>query len=272
MLRQELGYSILCLRSSILSKGIEQINDDDDKDDENSGNDERRDHDYAGRGVFVDGCADAGSVMAFQPGEIWPKEYLIDDKRRGKYASGQAIDPTVYEHFAKGTDENYQVSIRFDEYVVDSRQSPVTVLCEPGTRNPWALGHVINHPPENVMPNCQSLMLNFTESMDLWNEGTAEEPPLSMYLPNAYARFPSWKSQALDFVPTKMHGLCLIARRDVSDEELVYDYRLQTDTNGIDWYNVVQYGEDDILRDDDHQDGIDQIVFFRDDWRKGKNP
>lgn len=52
LIRDELGYSVLCLRSNIPG---------------------------GGRGLFLDGSALAGSVVAFQPGDVWPKEHLITD-------------------------------------------------------------------------------------------------------------------------------------------------------------------------------------------------
>lgn len=52
LIRQELGFSVLCLRSNIPG---------------------------AGRGLFLDGSALAGSVVAFQPGDVWPKEHLLTD-------------------------------------------------------------------------------------------------------------------------------------------------------------------------------------------------
>jgi hypothetical protein len=57
LIRQELGFSVLCLRSNIPG---------------------------AGRGLFLDGSALAGSVVAFQPGDVWPKEHLLTD---GKWCS-----------------------------------------------------------------------------------------------------------------------------------------------------------------------------------------
>lgn len=208
LLREELGYSILSLRSNIPG---------------------------GGRGLFIDGSALAGSIVAFQPGDIWPKEHLLTDA------------PDVMAHF-EGEDD-CQISLRFDEYLVDSRQSPVTVLTREGFFNPWALGNIANHPSTPTLPNCQSTMLNYTTKMRLGE--------LMKYVPNTYARVPSWKSKFFDIEEVVMHGLCLISRRDVSNEELVYDYRLQSDETP-EWYSVVKYG-----------DGFeeDQVVFFRDDWR-----
>jgi hypothetical protein len=207
-IRKEMGFSILCLRSLIPG---------------------------AGRGVFVDGHALAGTLVAFQPGEVWAKEFLLNNSR------------DLIEHF--DNDENLQLSLRFDEYLIDSRNSPVTVLTREGSMNPWALGHMVNHPSPDAQPNGMSAMLNFTERMKLG--------PLLKYVPNSYAQEPGWQSSFFFPEPLYMHGLCLIARQDVKNEELLYDYRLQGE--GIPgWYSVVNHG--DTMMEDE------QTVFFRDDW------
>jgi hypothetical protein len=209
LLREDHGFSVLSLKSLIPG---------------------------GGRGAFIDGEAKAGSLVAFQPGDIWPKEHLL------------TTAPDVMEHFEG--DDDCQISLRFDDYVVDSRRSPVTVLTREGSMNPWALGHMINHPPPETFPNCQSTMLNYTERMQLGD--------MAQYIPNTYARAPSWQSSFFDPEPLVMHGLCLITRRDVRNEELVYDYRLQSNETP-DWYSVVKYSDFD----------DDQVVFFinREDWQ-----
>jgi hypothetical protein len=217
LIRQELGYSILSLKSTIPTGG-------------GTGG--------AGRGTFVDGLAPTGSLVAFQPGEIWPKEHLL------------TTAPDVMEHFDDG-DEDCQTTLRFDDYVLDSRKSPVTVLTREGSMNPWALGHMVNHPPSTILPNCQSLMLDYTERMQLRD--------LMRYVPNVYARPPTWQSRFFDAEPVDMHGMCLLARRDVKNEELMYDYRLQSEQTP-EWYSPVRYGDEFLDRE--------QVVFFRDDWQK----
>ena len=210
LIRDELGYSVVTLQSSIPG---------------------------AGRGVFLDGTALAGTLVAFQPGEVWSKEHLLT----------RSID--VMKHF-EGEDD-CQVSLRFDEYVVDSRESPVTVLTREGSLNPWAVGHMINHPPHQVEPNCLSTTVNFTKRMKLDH--------LIKYIPNTYARGPGWQSRFFDAEETLMHGLGLTTTRDTSNEELLYDYRLQSEETPS-WYSVVEY-EDDAMNDD-------QVVFFRNDWNQ----
>lgn len=209
LIRDELGYSILSLRSSIPN---------------------------AGRGLYIDGSVMAGAIVAFQPGDIWPKEHILTDA------------PEVMEHFADD-DEECQISLRFDDYVVDARQSPVVVLCRDGSLNPWALGNMANHPSPTMIPNCQSVMLNYTAKSKL--------EQLVRYIPNSYAKLPTWQSTFFDLEEVVMHGLCLVSRRDVHNQELLYDYRLQSDITP-DWYNIVKY---------ENQLEEDQVVFFRDDWR-----
>ena len=209
LIRDELGYSVLSLRSSIPN---------------------------AGRGLYIDGSVMAGAIVAFQPGDIWPKEHIITDA------------PEVMEHFADG-DEDCQISLRFDDYVVDARQSPVVVVCRDGSLNPWALGNMANHPSPTMIPNGQSVMLNYTAKSKLEH--------LVRYIPNSYAKLPTWQSTFFDLEEVVMHGLCLVSRRDIHNQELLYDYRLQSDITPH-WYNVVKY---------ENQLEEDQVVFFRYDWR-----
>ena len=211
LIRDTLGYSVLSLRSSIPG---------------------------AGRGLYLDGSTMAGAIVAFQPGDVWPKEHLLTDA------------PDVMDHFA-GEDDCH-ISMRFDDYVVDSRQSPVIVLCREGSLNPWALGNMVNHPNPPTVPNCQSTMLNYTAKAKL--------DTLIRYVPNSYARLPTWQSTFFDIKEVLMHGLCLVSRKDVHNEELFYDYRLQSETLP-DWYEIVKY-ENELEKE--------QVVFFRDDWREDK--
>ena len=121
LIRNELGYSVVALKSTIPN---------------------------AGRGVFIDGSAMEGSLVAFIPGQVLPKEYLTK-------ASASLDDYLAH-------DDTHLLSLRPDDVLIDSRKSPYTVL-----DNPWAIGHVINHPPPGVIPNCRTVMMDFTQSMNL---------------------------------------------------------------------------------------------------------
>jgi len=187
----------------------------------------------AGRGVFVDGKCQMGDLLAFQPGDVWPKEHLTSD----------SVD--IMNHFEDEVDECL-TSLRFDDFLLDSRRSPVTVLTQEGSFNPWALGHMVNHPNKGSWPNCQSLMLDFEENL---------QEELTAYIPNTYAREGTWKTNIFgQRNAVMMHGLCLMSRRDCANEELYYDYRLQSEELPG-WYDPVIYNDE----------FMDQgrIVFFK---------
>ena len=189
LIREKLGFSVLSLKSTVPG---------------------------AGRGVFVDGTAMAGSLVAFFPGGIWPKEYL----------SNAAFSTSIFKD-----DNNFQLSIRYDDILIDSRKAAYTVLNGVNS-NPWAVGHIVNHPPKDVVPNCRTVAINFTEKMKLEASG------LDRYVPNTHAKEPMLTGpKALDRDLIKMHGFGLMAARDITNEELFYDYRLSPGNGPYpDWY------------------------------------
>jgi hypothetical protein len=199
-LRDEWGFSVVVLKSSIPG---------------------------AGRGVYVDGFAKAGSILAFQPGEVWAKENLLN--------------VSAEEERQLERNDSYQMSLRPDDYMIDSRKSPYTVLTEPQC-NMIAVGHIVNHPTPSNPPNARSAMFNFIQSMDLGRN-------LKRYIPNTYARPRNlslmgslWDREVID-----MHSMVLVATRDICNEEIYYDYRLAT-SHYPQWYHPVK---DDAFEDDE---------------------
>jgi hypothetical protein len=167
----------------------------------------------------VDGYAKAGSVLAFQPGEVWAKEHLVNI--------------SAEEERQLERNDAYQMSLRPDDYMIDSRRSPYTVLTDENS-NLMALGHIVNHPTPANPPNARSAMLNFTKGMEL---GTN----LKRYIPNTYARPRNltlmgslWDREVID-----MHSMVLVATRDICNEEIFYDYRLAT-SHYPQWYHPVK--------------------------------
>jgi hypothetical protein len=177
LLKEELGYSVISLKSLVPG---------------------------AGRGLFLDGQVMAGTVVGFYPGEVWPKEYLVD------------MPQALQKYFE--SNENCHLRIRGDENVIDSRRSPYTVLTNENS-NAWAIGHIANHPPPDVLPNSRTVCIDYVEPMKLKKQG------LMRYIPNTYARQPMLFAQSF-FDPEIVHvrGLLLLAVRDCANEEIFYDY------------------------------------------------
>lgn len=192
LLKQALGYSVMSLKSLIPG---------------------------AGRGLFLDGQVMAGTVLAFYPGEVWPKEYLVD--------MPQALE----KHFK--SNENCHLRFRGDENLVDSRRSPYTVLTNENS-NAWALGHIANHPPPDLFPNARTVCIDYMAPMKLKNHG------LLRYVPNTYARQPMLFAQSF-FDPhiVDMRGMLLLAVRDCANEEIFCDYGNFKRA----WLHPVQYND-----------------------------
>ena len=64
---------------------------------------------------------------------------------------------------------------------------------------------------------------------------------LDRYVPNTYAKEPMLTGpKALDRDVIKMHGFGLMASRDITNEELFYDYRLSPGNGPYpDWYHPI---------------------------------
>jgi hypothetical protein len=199
----------------------------------------------AGRGVFIDGFAPAGTLLSFFPGKVWPKEHLM------------AASLQTQLQFSEN-DPRHQLSMRYDDVMIDSRQSPYTVI-----KNLWAVGHIVNHPPPPPMksstmsigasescddqnkgneessnpayqfqpflgPNCATVPINFTEGI-FTNKNNDR---LREYIPNEYELPPkAWARDVFEKEKIIMHGMGLIALRDLKDEELFYDYRMSPNEN-----------------------------------------
>lgn len=192
LIRQQIGYSIISLKSTLQN---------------------------AGRGIFVDGCAPAGSILAFFPGDVWPKEYLVNSKALAPY-------------FKK--DPRYHLSIRYDDILIDCRKSPYTVLDDVNS-NPFAVAHIANHPSKLDEPNCSTMAIDFIDDMKL------REMKLEKYVPNTYKKHPMmFGPQAVDKDSIMMHSMGLLSSRDVKNEELFYDYRLSpgSEKSYPDWYHI----------------------------------
>lgn len=192
LIRQQIGYSVISLKSSLPS---------------------------AGRGVFLDGTAPAGSIISFFPGDIWPKEFLVNSK---------AISP-YFEN-----DPKHHLSLRYDDIVLDCRKSPYTVL-DDDTSNAFAIAHIVNHPSKYVQPNCGTMPIDFLDNMNL------KEQSLHEFVPNTYKKKPMMLGpQVFDEESIMMHSLGLFSSRDIENEELFYDYRFSPGPNKTypAWYHI----------------------------------
>lgn len=208
LIRQQIGYSVLSLKSTIPN---------------------------AGRGIFVDGFAPAGSLLAFFPGDVWPKEHLLNSNALTKYFQ---------------QDPRHLLSMRYDDILIDSRKSPYTVLDDVNS-NAFAVAHIVNHPSELDEPNCSTLAIDFIDDMKL------DELDLLQFVPNQYKKKPMmFGPQAVDTDSIRVHSMGLVALHDIKNQELFYDYRLSPGTHKAlpEWYHVF---DEEAVRNRWHNDSSD---------------
>ena len=171
----------------------------------------------AGKGIFIDGEAISGTLLGYLPGRVHVAEFL-----KGANALEQFAD-----------DPNHLVLMRTDDILIDARDFDGV---EHPT-NPYALGHLANHPPEGKKPNVMHLPIDFAS--DAFHSQTG----VSDVVPNSYAKKPT-----LLGTPDKsacMYGMAMVALRDVKDEELFLNYRFNPDAPGLpQWYAPVDDDQD----------------------------
>lgn len=174
-------------------------------------------HPKAGNGLFVEGTAPIGSILAFLPGEVWLAEFLKDGKYMSNFQS----------------DLNLQLTLRPDDNIIDARsydtlesKVPYFVPSIKG-ENPWSGGHLVNH-SSGESANCLSIMINYSQEMD---------KPLRSFVPHSFAVQPSLMGRSNIDHCYFMYGMAFIAIKDISNQEVFCDYRLKAGANCPDWYS-----------------------------------
>ena len=107
--------------------------------------------------------------------------------------------------------------------------------------HPYALAQRVNHPPAGVAPNVLGLAFDYCGS----GHATMPFPKhLCSLVPNEYARKPSLLVEKSRRPDVLVPGLVLVATREVEDEELWLNYRLNPQLPRPTWYVSVDPAED----------------------------
>jgi hypothetical protein len=230
-------------------------------------------HKDAGQGLFIDGEADVGTVIAFYPGVIYsPANYrYIPGYPRINIQNPYLItryDGTIINAQPWGTGgETRQV---WDGFKFSGSENPGAesgsdkiwkMLSKPlegskvggsgevlERRNPLALAHFANHPPKGVEPNVMVCSYDFP----------LNEKNMRTYIPNiAFGLgqdvnmkrfgsfwFKSGKSSNNGGEFPVLKTLVLVATRAICDEEALLNYRLSNSKRRPSWYAPVDEEED----------------------------
>ncbi|KAJ8759301.1 hypothetical protein K2173_006821 [Erythroxylum novogranatense] len=231
-------------------------------------------HKEAGQGLFLNGGADVGTVIAFYPGVIYSPAYYqyIPGYPRVDAQNPYLItryDGTVINAQPWGSgDDTREV---WDGFKVPEIKSNVPsnekgadriwkVLSRPleGTqvncttdvlerRNPLALAHFSNHPAKGILPNVMICPYDFP----------LNDNDMRAYIPNIpfgnpeevnMRRFGSFwfrsgRKNGDSGIPV-LKTLVLVATRELCDEEVLLNYRLSNSKRRPAWYTPVDEDED----------------------------
>uniref|UniRef100_A0A5B7BCJ8 SET domain-containing protein 9 n=1 Tax=Davidia involucrata TaxID=16924 RepID=A0A5B7BCJ8_DAVIN len=232
-------------------------------------------HKEAGQGLFLDGEADVGSVIAFYPGVIYfpayyryipgyPKvdahnPYLITRydgtviNAQPWGAGGETCDvwdwssvPESRPHLQgadKGSDQIWKL---LSKPLEGTRVGSTGDVLE--RRNPLAFAHFANHPAKGIVPNVMVCPYDFPLT----------EKDMRTYIPNIlFGSGDGIKMKKLGSFWFKSGGssdggsavpilktLVLVATRALCDEEVLLNYRLSNSKRRPSWYTPVDEEED----------------------------
>lgn len=232
-------------------------------------------HEDAGQGLFLDGEADLGAIIAIYPGITYSPAYYqyIPGYPRVDLNNPYLItryDGTVINAQPWGTGgearemwdgSNAQRPSLNAEGGVNSSDRMWKLLSKPldgskvggkgvvlERRHPLAFAHFANHPPKDLLPNVMVCPYDFPLT----------EKNMRTYIPNVPFGggqevtmkkfgtfwFKSWKSRSsVSDIPI-IKSLVLVATRGISNEEILLNYRLSNLKKRPSWYTPVDEEED----------------------------
>lgn len=186
-------------------------------------------HDDAGYGVFVDGTARAGQLLALYGGlVVAPPELSAQvvehNDHMVSFYSGWVIDGR--EWFRRGA----KFDARLAGVIDAGLAPPVSLLATLRYRNPLGIGSLVNHPPRDVQPNAVFCELEI--------DAKALEPQVAALLPNDALPPSNLMSRFVwhEADGGKLRTVALVALREIRDGELFLNYRLNPALAAPDWY------------------------------------
>ncbi|KAG5613007.1 hypothetical protein H5410_024288 [Solanum commersonii] len=218
-------------------------------------------HEDAGKGLFLQGEANIGSVIAFYPGVVYPPAYYryIPGYRRVDAQNSHLItryDGTMINSQPWGAGgESREIldwtsspepkhTMQADEKGSDLDETHVGGNLEMlERRNPLAFAHFANHPAKGMVPNVMIYPYDFPlleKDMRPYipnvSFGNGEETDTSKF---GSFRLKTWKSNNNESKVPVLKTLVLVATRAICDEEVLLNYRLSNSEHIPSWYTPV---------------------------------
>lgn len=208
----------------------------------------------AGRGVFVKGRAPAGSLVTLYPGVSYLPSQL---RSLPGFPNLNAVnDYFISRYDGVMIDGSAQIEMDISEFAsVDCEKeaddTPEEGGDESGFIHPFALGHIVNHPPPESGPNVLQFMLDLDlrsvsrRALNLVPNENFEHSEQNRFVGRALEsientafrqRVPS--TQSFSSSVKTCRTMAIIATRDIEDEEVYMNYRFNPHLENLpDWYH-----------------------------------
>lgn len=185
-------------------------------------------HPDAGMGAWIQGSANVGQIIALFPGVVYSQNH--HRKIPGYPSLGKTGDFLMARFDGNIIDARAWMEYKNLDVLENERSQ---LLCGLERNNPLAVGHMINHPPTDGSPNVIPAAFDLTidEGMD-----KRKMLPVVQYTDETVEE----RHQVVS-----ISGIAFVALRQMKDEEVFVDYRLNpTVLGGIPkWYHPVNDDE-----------------------------
>lgn len=201
----------------------------------------------AGDGVFLKGSTPPGSLVVFYPG-----------------VSMEPADVLTLPGGTRAFEGNEYLMARFDKTIIDGSARSLALLPPEALECPLSIAHTVNHPPGGTLPNVVPAPIDWPHGMMedlirlvpnvsyqhstaaqrlLLTSGSNERRPRDL-LDLFRASLAEGVREADPEEGPVLKGLALVTTREVRDEELFLNYRLNPRNGYPSWYSPVDQEED----------------------------
>ncbi|DBA87502.1 TPA: hypothetical protein ACH3X1_004532 [Trebouxia sp. C0004] len=202
-------------------------------------------HPDAGDGLWLRGTAPVGAVVGLYPGLVYePMHYRripgypkIDTHNDYFLAcfDGALIDG---QSWGRGRPTLGPTNQHVDSQYRNTHHAMLAQLHQKEMRHPLALAHYANHPAAGTHPNV--MVAAFT-----YNPRQGEDAWLAAYMPNVmYHEAGGQEATEHAMQDQQTKGLVFVATRQIQDEEVLLNYRLNPQVQKPSWYAPVDEEED----------------------------
>lgn len=216
----------------------------------------------AGRGLFVNGVADPGTIVALYPGISYlPSQFRTVTLTNSTHAreagssdenAEDLSDYAIARYDGVVIDGAVEVEIELDESV--QKMNKLNLGETPDLHHPFANGHLVNHPPPGTQANVLQFMLDIDVlwlGFPLANLMPVQSSDIHIGHLDQYVNMAT-RQRVRDvqhFLSSArsnrvLRTVALVALRSLRDEEIFMDYRFNPSIEPPGWYTSCGDGSD----------------------------